>query len=78
MGFGYVPLKQRSAKNSRRLVKTGPKNQPDFFTHAHTYVHNSKIVRVTRPNFYQILKPGHITIGTKFFRYIFLSETWKK
>ena len=35
MGFGGVPLEQRSGVNARKLVKTGPKNGPDFFTHAH-------------------------------------------
>ena len=35
MGFGGVPLKQHIDENARKLVKTGPKNGPDFFTHAH-------------------------------------------
>ena len=34
MGFGGVSLKQRSCENARKLVKRGPKNGPDFFTHA--------------------------------------------
>ena len=38
IGFGGVPLKQRSGANARKLVKTGPKNGPDFFTHAHICV----------------------------------------
>ena len=37
MGFEGVPLKQNIGENARKLVKTGPKNWPDFFTHAHIY-----------------------------------------
>ena len=36
-------------------------------------MHNSKIVRITRPNFFQILKSGH-TVGNNFFRYIFCQK----
>ena len=42
MGFEGVPLKQRSGENERKLVKTGPKNGPDFFTHAHIIYVNKK------------------------------------
>ena len=35
MGFEGVPLEQHIGENARKLVKTGPKNRPDFFTHAH-------------------------------------------
>ena len=37
IGFGGVLLKQSSGKNARKPVKTGPKNGPDIFTHAHMY-----------------------------------------
>ena len=36
-------------------------------------MHNSKIVRITRPNFFQILKSVH-TVGNNFFRYIFCQK----
>ena len=39
MGFGDVPLKQHIGENARKLVKTGPKNGPDFFTHAQIIAH---------------------------------------
>ena len=37
MGFGGVPLKQHIGENAKKLVKTGPKNGPDFFTHTYKY-----------------------------------------